>query len=573
MKICLLRMSAVAAAILSIVRAAPVAADSRITAVTVYTDRAVVTRTAAVTLTAPGPVEVTFEKLPAAVVDQSLTVAGNGTAQATILDVTARASFVSATPNERVKAAEDALKALQRQRRVQDDRGSVLKAQEASLDRLEAAATSAPTKDSAPRLSIEESTKLLAFLEEQRTKLATERQSLDGQIEDLQAKQSAAERTLAELRGGGGRSYKTVVVRLDAATAGQLDLALSYAVPGASWTPSYDARVNSGEHAIALGYFGLVRQNTGEDWKDVALTLSTARPGLGGAAPQLVPWAVDVLDVRAFDKLKSEQQAAGRNLRFGYGGVNAPNAALNMQTLTNGGSGGWSAGSVSLGVVEERKDAGYYAAEVSTAATSASFRIATASTVLSDNAPQKVPVTTANLAANPEYLTVPKQVTTAYLTAKVANNSEFPLLAGMMNVFLDGTFVATSPLRTVMPGEKFDLALGADEGISVKHKRVNRFAEETGLTNSGKRVTYEYLITIQNNKKTAERVIVADQVPVSRNEKVIVKLLAPAEKEMKPTNDGTMKWTLDLKPGEKREVTLKFSVENPNDVQVTGLES
>ena len=169
-------------------------------------------------------------------------------------------------------------------------------------------------------------------------------------------------------------------------------------------------------------------------------------------------------------------------------------------------------------------------------------------------------------------MTTPKLQAAAFLTAKAVNSSEFPLLAGAMNVFLDGTFVATSALRTVMPGEKFDLALGADEGISVKHKRVQRFTEDTGLTNSGKRVTYEYLITLQNNKKTAARVIVTDQLPVSRNEKIVVKQLAPDAKEFKPVPDGTLKWTLDIKPAEKRELTVKFSIDYANDVQVTGLE-
>jgi uncharacterized protein (TIGR02231 family) len=183
-----------------------------------------------------------------------------------------------------------------------------------------------------------------------------------------------------------------------------------------------------------------------------------------------------------------------------------------------------------------------------------------------------VPITSAKFAANPEYLTVPKRLATAYLTAKVFNNSEFPLLAGVMNVFLDGTFVATSSLRTVMPGEKFDLALGADEGISVKYKRVNKFTEDTGLTSSGKRVTYEYLITIQNNKRTAEHVIVVDQVPLSRNEKIVVKLLAPDPKDVKPTDEGALKWTLDLKAGEKRELPVKFTVEFDNNVNVAGLE-
>ena len=218
------------------------------------------------------------------------------------------------------------------------------------------------------------------------------------------------------------------------------------------------------------------------------------------------------------------------------------------------------------------KNTDFAEATVEAATTSASFKIAATATVPSDNSPQKIPVTTAALAAAPEYLTTPKRLAAAFLTAKVANTSEFPLLGGAMNVFLDGTFVATSALRTVMPGEKFDLALGVDEGIAVKHKRVQRFAEDTGLTKSGKRVTYDYLLTIQNNKKIAAHVIVADTLPVSRNEKIVVKQIAPDAKEIKPTNEGALKWTLDLKPAEKRELTLKFSVDYPNEIQVAGLE-
>ena len=546
-------------ALVSATLATPVPAKSAIAAVTVYLDRAVVTRSAALYLTATGVTEVTFEKLPANLLDQSLQVFGRGAAQVMILDVAARATYVDFTPNERVKALEDELRALAKQRRVLDDRTAVLKSQEATLARLEAAATAAPTKDSAPRLSIEESAKLLTFLEEQRSKLATERESLDTQIEDLAAKIEAAQRQLNELRGAGGRSFKTVTVRLDATTAGALELAVSYAVPGASWAPSYDARVNSNEKTVALAYAGLVRQNTGEDWKDVALTLSTARPSLGGAAPALTPWAVDVFVPRPVpmqSMARADEEARRPRAALAAG-------TINMQAFTT---------NAPAEAKKMEQDASFGAATMEAAATSASFKITTPASVPSDNSPQKVPITTAALAANPEYLTTPKLMPAAFLTATVVNSSEFPLLAGAMNVFLDGTFVATSALRTVMPGEKFDLALGADEGVSVKHKRVQRFTEDTGLTNSGKRITYEYLLTIQDNKRTAARVIVADQLPVSHNEKIVVKLLEPDAKDVKPTPEGALKWTLELKSAEKRELTLKFSVEYPNDVRVTGLE-
>ncbi len=543
--------------------AAPV--SSTISAVTVYTDRAVVTRTATVDL-AGGTTELVFANLPEALNERSLQVSGRGTAQALILDVSAKQTYVDFTPNARVKELEDQLRGLAKQMRGLNDRAGVLQAQSTMLDRMETALFAPPTKD-VPRPDLTQFTNSLTFLSEQKTKIIAEHATLDEQREDLQTKMTTAQNQLNELRGAGGRGYKTVTVRVSAPQAGSLEVGLSYTVPGASWSPSYDARVLSSERAVALGYFGIVRQNTGEEWKDVALTLSTARPGLGGAAPVLNAWNLDVFVPRLSmprDYETRKKEAA-----------NAPALAGGMDTLAGTRLRAELKDTASaINVVTEQylQDAGVAQATIEAGATSASFKIATSATVPSDNSPQKVPITSAKLAANPEYSTVPKRQQIAYLTSSVVNTSDFPLLAGAMNVFLDGTFVATSSLRTVMSGEKFDLALGADEGISVKHKRVQKFTEDTGITNSGKRITYEYLITIQNNKKTAERVIVADQVPLSRNEKIVVKLVSPDAKDVKPTDEGTLKWSLDLKPGEKRELTVKFTVEYANEVNVAGLE-
>ena len=539
-------------------RAAPV--DSRISAVTVYQDRAVVTRSATVQLTG-GTTELIFANLPQALNEQSLQVSGKGTAQATILDVSAKQTFVDYTPNARVKELEDQLRALGKQMRGIDDRATLLNASSATLDRMEAALFAPPTKD-VPRPDLNQFTASLAYLSEQKAKLTTDRAALDEQREDLHNKITTVQNQLNELRGAGGKAFKTVTVRVAAAQAGSLDVSLAYTVPGASWVPSYDARVASSERTVQLDYFGLVRQGTGEDWKDVALTLSTARPSMGGAAPVLSVWQLDVFDLRAVEFARRDQL----DKKYKAMRENAPAAGgmVNMQSLTTNATGG--------GFADEAKDASFATATLEAGATSASFKIAVNSSIASDNSPQKVPITSASLKAVPEYLTVPKRQAAAFLTSKVINSSDFPLLSGAMNVFLDGTFVATSGLRTVMSGEKFDLALGVDDGIAIKHKRVNKFTEDTGLTNSGKRITYEYLITVQNNKKTAERVIVADQVPLSRNEKIVVKLLSPDAKEVKPTDEGTLKWTLDLKPGEKRELTVKFTVEYDNGVNVAGLE-
>jgi len=552
-----LRLTALLSLFAAALSAAPV--DSTISAVTVYTDRAVVTRTATVEL-GGGQAELVFANLPEALVDQSVQVSGRGTAQPVILAVAARRTFVDFTPNARVKEVEDQLRALRNDDRTLADQVAVLGSQRDSINEFMKNAVAA-TKD-AGRPKLEDVRATLEFGQKQLLEIAQSNQKLDQQREELSNKIAALEQQLNELRGTGGKGFKTVVVRVSAAQAGNLELALSYTVGNARWTPSYDARVLSGERTVALGYFGVVRQTTGEDWKNVALTLSTARPSLGGAAPTLTAWNLDVWVNRPMPvaaRAEAYEMRAKANVA----------REVNMQRFTSEPEANKFAGG---DMAPPPPEAELAAATVESGATSASFKIATASTIPSDGSAQKVPIAAAKLAANPEYLTVPKRQQTAFLTTKVANSTDFPLLAGPMNVFLDGTFVATSALRTVMAGEKFDLALGADEGISVKHKRVQKFTEDTGLTNSGKRVTYEYLLTIQNNKKSAERVIVVDQLPLSRNEKIVIKQLAPDAREVKPTDEGSLKWTLDLKPGEKREITVKFAIEYPNDVNVTGLE-
>src|SRR4029079_595974 len=98
----------------------------------------------------------------------------------------------------------------------------------------------------------------------------------------------------------------------------------------------------------------------------------------------------------------------------------------------------------------------------------------------------KVAINVGRMMAALQFQSTPKMLEAAFLNANATNTTEYPLLAGPMSTYLDDTFVAASSLKTVMPGEKFDLALGVDDGIAVKRRLVTRFQEDTGL-NSKKR--------------------------------------------------------------------------------------
>ena len=549
-------------------------AESRLTAATVYPDRAVVTRLAKVAL-ASGTSEVVFAGLPAGLMDESVQVSAKGSVAATLLDVSTRTVYVSAEPDARVKALEDKLVALRREERVLTDRAAVLESQRGLVAGIEKASTtpvSAAGGTTPPaRPSLEEYAKLIAFSAEQRGRLNADAQQLDLERAALAEKIAAAESQLNEMRGkqGGRRATKVVTVRLAAPAAGAVDLSLAYALPGASWSSAYDARLRSAERQVLLDAFGLVRNATGEDWSGVVLTLSTARPALGGSAPEIGAWYVNV----AFDRSAGRARLETANKVMG--GFFNNNAMLAADA----------APAPAAAVVEDK--AAYAVAAVESAATSANFRIATPVTLASDNTPQRVPLGSAVFDATLQYQATPKLQETAFLAAYVTNTSELPFLGGALNVFLDDTFVATARLATTMPGEKLTLNLGADEGVSIKRKIVSRFTEDTGFTSKSRRTTYDILVTVTNNKRTAERIVIKDAAPVARDEKIVVKLLAPAERELlKPEDaaveppkpgiardaDGKLTWRFDLKPGEKRELPLRFSIEHPADLPVSGVE-
>ena len=77
---------------------------------------------------------------------------------------------------------------------------------------------------------------------------------------------------------------------LEARAATEAEIDLSYHVSGASWRPLYDL-VLDGER-LNVSYLAEITQQTGEDWPEVALVLSTTRPGQSQTLPELSPWYI-----------------------------------------------------------------------------------------------------------------------------------------------------------------------------------------------------------------------------------------------------------------------------------------
>ena len=360
---------------------AAAALPSAIGAVTVYQDRAVVTRQASAELAA-GEHELVLEKLPASLQDNSLQVAAKSTGQATLLDVKVRTAYEANTPNDRLRQLEQQINQLDNKKAALDDEAAVLENQRELVTLIQQGATQ-PGKDGA-RPSLDELKAVQSLSADTLSRALAGLRRVEEQRADIEREREALANEYSQLQDRQGRRSKTVTLRVMLARPGKLDLNLSYAVAGAQWTPAYDA-LRAADRSVDLGYFGVINQTTGEDWNKVKLTLSTA-------------------------PLAGRRRAGADALGRGCGGAAASHARGGAASRAGRGERSAADGAPEDGRAgtglrrraqpEPQPEAVTAAtAEVQSGATSASFQIQAPVTLPSDNSTQRVAITTVKLPA------------------------------------------------------------------------------------------------------------------------------------------------------------------------------
>ena len=530
---------------------------SRITAVTVYSDRAQVTRTASETLPA-GEYRLMFDYLPVGLEPGSIQV--NGTGNAVLSDVKTNIERYADTPDKDMKALFDERTALEDRIAQMDGKISQARNEKGFLENITKKLTGVTDKTPAGELDPEKWLKMVDFYRNRNIALDREIHDIEIAKRDVKAK---LDKVNGEIADSGSSEQKTryqveVLVRMK--EAGGVSLRLSYIVHGPSWQPVYDLRVSTREKKMNLVYSAVIRQSTTESWDDVALELSTAQPAIGGQQPELSPWHVNFYEPRLEYKNISRRNAPM-----------APAPVAN-QMISKEYAGAPSKLEETMAASELEKPT----AGVQANATSVVFEIKGDNTIASDNLPHKVTVLIQDFPAEFRYSAAPKLSPFAYLKTKVKNASEFPLLPGITNVFLDNNFVANASLNQVAPGEDFWTFLGVDGAIKVERKFLRKHQEQEGVFEKKTKVVYEYLTEITNNKKTGEELVVWDQTPISSHEDIVVKLVEPQfDKDnpaIKKNELNYTEWFFKMNAGEKIKIPFVYSVEYPQGRQVTGLD-
>ena len=526
--------------------AADLTPPSRVTAVVVYADRALVTRTVKVQVEA-GESSVLLTNLPATLVEDSLS-ASVKSGPARLGGIELRRTFRPESSDGRVRALAREIEKLQDQQTELMSRIEVDKKALDFADRLQALEAEKAGRDAGSRpLNPAEWEAAVKYLSSLRSTRMAAILKTSADLRELQRTLEAKKRELDLIRSGGGRETRTAALLLTARDGGESSIEVRYVVPGAGWQPAYDARGDVQKKEVELTFFGLVTQQTGEAWEDVDLALSTARPSLGASMPELPPVflssagfayrpQVRAKAPRGGAKMMSAMPAAAPAARdAGYEAVAAP----------------------------EPEQGGWETSEVESSGVSALYKLPRRQTVASGDTARRVTIDVVKLPAALTYETTPKMAPLAFLRALCKNNTAAPFLAGAVNAFLAGDFLGQSRIETTAPGQELPLQLGADERIKVKRDRL---VEKTKESWWGKKLvlTQSFRLTIENFTGARQTVTVIDQIPVSQESGIEVRAFKsepdPAEKR---EEKGELRWKLDLGAGEKRVIEFGYEVVFP----------
>jgi uncharacterized protein (TIGR02231 family) len=217
----------------------------------------------------------------------------------------------------------------------------------------------------------------------------------------------------------------------------------------------------------------------------------------------------------------------------------------------------------------------YGEAEVESGGNAVVFSVTGGSGIGGDNRDTRVSISRKEFPAEFMYATVPKLSPFAYLTAKIKNNADYPLLPGRVNVFFNSSLAGTSAFDLIMPDQEVSASLGVDEGIKVEYRFLKRFRKNEGLVNKKLSEQFEYMIRLTNNLKKETEIKVQDQFPISQDKEISVKILAPQikdnQKNPRLDDENRITWKLDIGPGKTVELPVSFTVEYPQGSSVSGL--
>lgn len=351
---------------------------------------------------------------------------------------------------------------------------------------------------------------LVTALEVRRLELARGKFELDQSRAKLESQQAELQAALGRLQQEAEARPIRVGVDLEASRSGPVEVELSYRSQAASWSPTYEARLNADRTRMELVLLAAVRQQTEEDWQGVALELATQQAS--GALEMPATPFLPPLSFREGDPPKQ-----GPLLETG------PIAALAAFTFQIPGT-----------VDVPRLDA------------------------------QRFRVTSLDLEPTFRYLALPRGGTAVYLLALVSPPPDFPLLPGSaLNLLQGQERLGALSLELPAPGEPLRLSFGSIPGVSAWIQRTHTGFQEVGEKAREREWTLQERVVVTNTLGVPAEVEVQDRRVMSATESITVDDTAGTTPGWREVQPGLRTWTLKVEPGQQGQLQLHTRIRGP----------
>ncbi|MGP1385776.1 MAG: mucoidy inhibitor MuiA family protein [Thainema sp.] len=521
---------------------------TQIVAVTVYRDRALIQRRGTVTWHDANTI-VEVAGLPPMLQSDSIRV-GVISDQVQIREVQVSPAQPPKPEPAKLQQIRQDIQALQQQRQQTADQLSTLKLQQNFVIELGQSAIQ-PFAQSLARqqTDLPQAQAFLDFVTERHQSCTANITELEQTHQSLCDRIQVLEQQLKDYNTPALAKGFRLLVHLAATESGSCELELSYLVNQASWEPCYDLCLTP-DHQIQITYFGEVTQTSGEDWSNVAMQFSTAKPEEGNLPPAIAPWSIDIAPSSAVARAAEVETSLPLPYNMslaGAAGSELPSALRRVQAQAQ-------------------------AAQKTEWQGMVCFPVAHRCTVPSDGNSHKVVILQDQYPCQLNYLAQPKQVGFAYTHAQVMNPLErLPLLPGKVNLFRGNTFVGSTAIAALLPGQAVDLSLGVDDRITLQRTQVQRELEPHH-SDPRQRLTLAYRISLTNHHAQAVQVTVQEPMPVSKNDQVTVHLVStnpPVNPASSTHAAKLLSWTVDVAAESTQELFYQFTVDCPTNLSLT----
>ncbi len=338
-----------------------------------------------------------------------------------------------------------------------------------------------------------------------------------------------------------------ILVHVIADQASQATVNINYYITNAGWTPSYDLRAISNEQNVKLTYKAQIHQQSGIDWGNVKLILSTANPNRSYNVPELSPWYLGYINTN-YKNHKSLWMAAPPSAAYS----NLDNLKIKSSEMD-----------------KEEMEVAHNAYEytlVSENVIETEYEIKLNYNIPADGKEHFAAIMVKDLKTAYRYKAIPKLNSNVYLTAVLADWEDAITMAGEASIYYDGSYVGETSLAPGGTEDTIQLSLGIDKNIAVKRQKIKDKCSQKILDNDILH-QYTYEITMKNSRNTKIEIEVLDQLPLAQDKTVTIdrKELSGAKYD---EVTGILKWRSIIQAKDSKKLTLTYQVKAPKNMAI-----